>query len=65
MLLTLLNILYKDHATNKEIHRKIQATIGEYDELLALVKKWKLKWFGHISVFRFSKDDPSGHSERK
>ena len=28
----LLNILYKDHVTNEEIRRNIQATIGEYDE---------------------------------
>ena len=34
-----LNISYKDHATNKEARRKIQAAIGEYDELLTLVKK--------------------------
>ena len=45
----LLNISYKDHVTNKEIRRKIQTAIGEYDELLTLVKKWKLRWFGHIS----------------
>ena len=35
----LLNISYKDHVTNKEVRRKIQAAIGEYDELLTLVKK--------------------------
>ena len=29
--------------------RKTQAAIGEYDELLTLVKKWKLRWFGHVS----------------
>ena len=29
--------------------KKIQAAIGEYDELLALVKKRKLRWFGHVS----------------
>ena len=39
----LLNISYKDHVTNKEVRRKIQAAIGEYDELLTLVKKRKLK----------------------
>ena len=33
----------------KEICRKIQAAIGEYDKLLTLVKKWKLRWFGHAS----------------
>ena len=45
----LLNISYKDHATNDEVRRKIQAAIGEYDELLTLVKKRKLRWFGHVS----------------
>ena len=44
-----LNISYKDHVTNEEVCRKIQAAIGEYDELLTLVKKRKLRWFGHVS----------------
>ena len=34
----LLNISYKDHVTNEEVRRKIQAAIREYDELLTLVK---------------------------
>ena len=42
----LLNILYKDHVTNKEIRRKIQAAIGEYEEHLTMVKKRKQRWFG-------------------
>ena len=33
----------------EEVRRKIQAAIGEYDELLTLVKKRKLRWFGHVS----------------
>ena len=45
----LLNISYKDHATNEEVCRKIQAAFGEYDKLLTLVKKQKLRWFGHVS----------------
>ena len=45
----LLNIIYKDHVTNEEVRRKIQAAIGEFDELLTLVKKRKLRWFGHVS----------------
>ena len=45
----LLNISFKDHVTNEEARRKIQAAIGEYDELLTLVKKRKLRWFGHVS----------------
>ena len=46
---SLLNILYWENATNKEVCRKIQAAIGYYDELLTLVKKWKLRWFCHVS----------------
>ena len=34
-----MNISYKDHVTNEKVHRKIQAVVGEYDDLLALVKK--------------------------
>ena len=44
-----MNISYKDHVTNEGGCRKIQAAIGEYDELLTLVKKQKLRWFGHVS----------------
>ena len=45
----LLNISYKDHVTNEEVRRKIQAAIEEYDELLSLVKKRKLSRFCHVS----------------
>ena len=46
----LLNISYKDHVTNEEVRRMIQADIGEYGELMTLVKKRKLRWFGHVSM---------------
>ena len=45
-----MNISYMDHATNEEVRRKIQTAIGEYDELLTLVKKRKLRWFGQVSM---------------
>ena len=35
--------------TNEHVPRKIQAATGRYDELLTLIKKRKLRWFGHIS----------------
>ena len=35
--------------TNEYVRRKIQAAIGKYDEHLTLVKKRKLRWFGHVS----------------
>ena len=40
---SLLSILYKDNVTNEEVRRRIQAAIGEYDELLTMVKKRKLR----------------------
>ena len=43
----LLNISYKDHVTNEEVRRKIQATVGEYDELLTLVRQNK-RWEDNI-----------------
>ena len=30
---------YKDHFTNEEVRRNIQAATGKYDKLLTLVKK--------------------------
>ena len=45
----LLNISHKDHVTDEHVRKKIQATIGKYDEFLTLVKKQKLKWFDYIS----------------
>ena len=48
--LTLLNISYKGHVINEEVRRKIQVAIGEYDELLTLVKKRKLRWFSKTII---------------
>ena len=61
----LLKILYKDQVTNEEVHRKIQAAIGAYDELLTLVKKWKLRWLAMFQGLLVSKDNPTGRRERK
>ena len=44
-----LNISYKDHVTNEEVGIKIQSVLGDYDELLNLVIKRKLRWFNHVS----------------
>ena len=45
----LLNISYKDHVTNKEVRNRIQNATGVHDDLLTMVKKWKLRWYAHIS----------------
>ena len=45
---TPLNISYKDHVTNEEVRNRIQNATGVHDDLLTMVKKRKLKWYGHI-----------------
>ena len=45
----LLNISYKDHVTNEEVCNRIQNAIGVHDDLLTMVKKRKLRWYGHSS----------------
>ncbi|CAM1325864.1 Uncharacterised protein r2_g3476 [Pycnogonum litorale] len=45
----LMSISYKDHITNEEIRNRIIQAIGPHEELLTIVKKRKLKWYGHIS----------------
>ena len=45
----ILHISYKDHVTNEEVRAKIQQAIGPHEELLAIVKRRKLQWYGHVS----------------
>ena len=45
----ILDILYKDHATNEEVCAKIQQVIGPQEDLLTIVKRRKLQWSGHVS----------------
>ena len=48
----LLRISYKDHVNNEEVRAKIQQAIGLHEDLLTIVKRRKLQWYGH--VFRSS-----------
>ena len=45
----LLRISYKDHVTNEEVRAKIQQAIGPHEDLLMIVKRRKLQWYGHVS----------------
>ena len=45
----ILHISYKDHVTNEEVRAKIQQAIGPHEDLLTIVKKRKLQWYGHVS----------------
>ena len=45
----ILRISYKDHVTNEEVCAKIQQAIEPHEDLLIIVKRHKLKWYGPVS----------------
>ena len=45
----ILRISYKNHVTNEEVCAKIQQAMGPPKDLLTIVKKCKLQWYGHVS----------------
>ena len=45
----ILRISYKDHVTDEEVRAKIQQAIGPHEDLLTIVKRGKLLWYGHVS----------------
>ena len=45
----ILHISYKDYVTNEEVRAKIQQAIGPHEDLLTIVKRHKLQWYGHVS----------------
>ena len=58
-------ISYKDHVTNREVRAKIQQAIGPHEDLLTIVKRRKLLWYGHVSrLSGLAKDHLARHSER-
>ena len=44
-----LHISCRDHVTNEEVCAKIQHAIGPHEDLLTIVKRCKLQWYGHAS----------------
>ena len=42
-------ITHKDHVTNEEVSAKIQQVIRPHEDLLTIVKRHKLQWYGHVS----------------
>ena len=44
-----LHISYKDDVTNEEVRAKIQQGIGPHEDLLTIVKRRKLQWYGDVS----------------
>ena len=47
--LKILRISYKDHVTYEEVCAKIQQAIRPHEDLLTIVKRHKLQWYGHVS----------------
>ena len=45
----IVRISYKDHVINEEVRAKIQQAIGPHEDLLTIVKRRKLQWYGHVS----------------
>ena len=45
----ILRISYKDHVTNSEVRAKIQHAIGPHEDLLTIVKRRQLQWYGRVS----------------
>ena len=43
----ILRISYKDHVTNEEVRAKIQQVIGPHEDLLTIIKRRRLQWYGH------------------
>ena len=46
----ILRISYKDHVINEEVRAKIQQAIRPHEDLLTIVKRHKLQWYGHVSL---------------
>ena len=44
----ILRISYKEFVTNEEVCAKIHQVIGPHEDL-TIVKRRKLKWYGHVS----------------
>ena len=44
-----LHISYKDRVTNEEVRAKIQQAIGPHEDLMTIVQRQKLQWYGHVS----------------
>ena len=45
----ILHISYKDQVTNEEVRAKILQAIGPHEDLLTIVKRHTLQWYGHVS----------------
>ena len=45
----ILHISYLDHVTNEEIRNRVNEAIGPHEDLLTIVRRRKLTWYGHVT----------------
>ena len=45
----ILHISYKDRTTKEEVRAKIKQATGPHEDLLTIIKRRKLQWYGHVS----------------
>ncbi|GFN97007.1 endonuclease-reverse transcriptase [Plakobranchus ocellatus] len=45
----MLNISFKDHVTNNEVKTRVRRAIGPVEDLLSIVKRRKMTWYGHVT----------------
>ena len=45
----MLHISCRYHVANEEVRAKIQQAIGPHKDLLTIVERRKLQWYGHVS----------------
>ena len=48
-MLLILRISYKDHVTNEKVRAMIQQAIRPHEDLMTIVKRRKLQFYGHVS----------------
>ena len=44
----ILCISYEDHVTKEEVHAKIQQAVRPHEDLLTIVQRCKLQWYGQV-----------------
>ena len=42
-------LFHSGQVTNEEVRAKIQQAIGPHEDLLTIIKRRKLQWYGHVS----------------
>ena len=60
----ILHISYKDRVTNEEVRAKIQPAVGPNKDLLMIIKRHKLQWYGRLPFIRSGYNHFARHSER-